>query len=383
MSAPHPHEFPRTSVPGVLLAALLAGCSPAAPEPPVEAVLLACPEPRFDFGSAWEGRVLEHEFRFTSRGSEPAVVEGMRSDCGCTVARLERLKDGARVPYETGQPLSPGEELIVHVTYNTTGKYGIGERAVKLFCNERDGMAEVAVLADVRRRFVTEPDPPPTARMAVGQADEQVFDVVGMIGEPFLLEHEQRGMPSAVAVALQAVDPDARGRSERWRVSVTWGRETPRGTHSYPIFLRTDLVRDDLPEPGTTHVFAPFVMVEVLGLFSAEPAALSFGALGLEESVSRTVRVTCNDPDHAFAEPRVTIAPVVVDRSLAWAEHATIRTREVPAEHAWDVELVLEKLAPETEATFLGRLDIQTGHPEEPLIRVNVSGFRSDRGGGG
>lgn len=368
--------------------ALVASCSAGeAPAPPLEGAHLVCPRPSVDLGTVWEGAVLEHTFVFTSAGTEPVVVQGSRADCGCTVARLERIApDGARVPYVDGQPLEPGAELFLVVTYDTTGKVGAGERQVKLFCNEEDGMAGAALVANVERRFVTVPDPPPAARLAVGGSDAVSFEVQGVGEGAFALEHEPRGLPASVAVELTPLPGDrgdpAAARARRWRVDVSFGPETPRGTHSYPIFLRTDLVREDRPQADARFSFAPFVIVQVLGRFSAEPASLSFGAVRDDETVSRTVRVTCNDPDFALREPRVELVPLVAERSLAWAEQASLHVRAVPEARAWDVEIVLEGIAPETEDTFLGRLDIHTEHPLEPTVSVNVAGFRADRRSG-
>ncbi len=374
---------PDLRAPAALVTLLAAACSGGTPvEPPVEGVLLACDAPSFDFGAVWEGGVVQHEFRLVSRGTQPAVVQGARADCGCTVARLEREQGGERVPYEDGQPLALGEPLFVEVTYDTTGKSGIGKRQITLFCNEPDGIAQVSVTAEVRRRFRTEPDPPPAGKLAMGGHDEVVFDVVGVGPEPFRLEHEERGLPPAVAIGLEPADPDAEGRSARWHVRVGFGPETPRGTHSYPVFLRSDLAREDRREEGARHTFAPFVMVQVDGRFTAEPPAMRFGALALDTTASSTVRITCNDPGVELPEPKVTLSPLTPERNLAWAEHATLHVRPVPGARAWDVELVLEGLGAETDPSFLGRLDVETGHPLEPVLYVNVSGFRSDRGNG-
>jgi hypothetical protein len=344
-------------------------------------VLLACEEPRVDFGEVWEGEVLEHEFLFTARGTEPLVVVGVKGDCGCTTAELQILADGARTPYPEGTPVPPGTQLVLGVTYDTHGRAGAGERHVKLFCNEADGLSEVSVVAAVKKRFRTEPDPPPPVRMAVGAAQAVTFDVIGVGDEPFRLVHEVRGLPPSVQVELAPVDPDPEGRAVRWRVDFACGPETPRGTHSYPVFLRAvDLpLRPDVPG-RETHSFAPFVVVQVQGRFSRKPANLSYGGVGLDETVSRTVRVSCNDPDFDLVEPRVEIQRLTEQHSLDWAEHATVHVRAVPEERAWDVELVLRGLSPTTDRTFLGRLDIHTAHPLEPLLQVNVSGFRSDGG---
>ena len=333
-----------------------------------------------DFGEVWEGAVLSHEFRFEVRGSEPLRVEAVSADCGCTAAELQELRGDERFAYVEGQPLEPGTELVLGVTYDTHGKAGTGQRLVKLFCNEADGVSLVTVQAEVKRRFRTEPDPPPSVQMAMGDGKAIDFEVLGVADEPFVLRHLSRGLPPSVEVSLSPIDPDDEGRSVRWKVDVACGPDTPRGTHSYPIFLEAPDWIIGTGDNAEAQSFAPFVTVQVKGRFSTTPQTVNFGAVGTEETVSRTVRLTCNDPGFDLTAPRVEIEQLAEQWNLAWAERAKVEVRPVPGERAFDIELVLQGLSPETERRFLGKLTIETSHPLEPRMVVNVSGFRSDGG---
>ena len=372
----------------MLLLVPLAGCGgESAPAVVMDGVHLACDAPRKDFGQVWEGAVLEHEFAFEVQGNEPLVVEAVRADCGCTAAELLELDGDERKVVAPGRPIAPGTRLALGVTYDTHGKAGAGERLVKLFCNLPDGVFPVAVEAEVRKRFRTEPDPPPSMQFAAGSEAETRFDVVGVLDRPFRLRHEPRGLPSSVVATLEPQDPDAEGRATRWHVHVHCGPDTPRGTHTYPIYMEVPdwspvVDGDGVDEVtgGQKQVFSPFVVVRVEGRFTRQPASLTFGAVGTQETVSRTVRLTCNDPSFELVEPEVTIETLVADRSLAWADRATLDVRAVEGERAFDIELLLEGLSPQTERTFLGKLVVRTGHPEEPVIDVNVQGFRADGG---
>lgn len=362
-----------------------AGDDAAARGPEPNEVTLACAEPRADLGTVWEGTLLEHEFHLVARGPEPLVVRGVKADCGCTVAELAVVGPQGRVPYVEGRPLAPGTELVLAVSYDTTGKAGSHERAVKVFCNEPDGLAELVIEAEVRSRFRSEPDPTPGVVTMAGEPAEVRFDVVGVTDDPFRLAHEPLGVPPSVQVALEPVEPDDEGRATRWHVTVRLGPETPRGTHSYPIFVRaTGLPEDVVDRPGGepgTATFAPSVVARVLGLFSAEPQNLSFGAVALDETVSRTVRVSCNDPGFELVPPEVEIVPIAQGRPLVWTENATLSVRRVEGERAFDVEVLVRGLPEGTARRFLGTLLVRTGHPREPELRVVMDGLRADGGG--
>ena len=59
---------------------------------------------------------------------------------------------------------------------------------------------------------------------------------------------------------------------------------------------------------------------------------------------------------------------------------AHLSTRRVPGENAWDIQLLLEGLAPEVPRTFLARLVVETGHPREPLLEAPIHGFHLEGG---
>ena len=368
-----------------IAALALVSCTPAAPalpEAPSDGVMLFCAEPRRDFGRVWEGEVLEHEFRLRVLGVEDLVVENVRADCGCTVAELERIDAaGERVSVGSAEPIAPESELALRLRYDTHGRRGSTDRVVKLYCNEPDGVFEVSIGATVDARFETEPDPPPWIQTSLGQSGVNQFIVRGVQAHRFRLEHEASGLPPTVQVELEPIDPGDAGDANSWRVRLTSGPRSPRGTHTYPVHLRARGLPGLADDGFATYV--PFVTVRVLGAFSATPPTISFGGVRQAEVVSRTVRISCHDSEFSFAEPSVTLAPIMAGKPFGIEPTARIHTRAVDGENAWDVELVLHGLAQELERTFLAKLVIETAHGIEPQLEVNVSGFRLDGGAGG
>jgi len=357
---------------------------------------LSCERPRHDFGTVREGEVLEHEFRLRAR--EELVVHDLAADCGCTVARLERLEvigAGGTVPFEEGETLAAGDELALFVRIDTNGRPGSAEREIKLYHDRDPGFLSVRVSADVVPlvRFV--PDPIPLLEQTAGEPASLEIAVLATDGEPFHLSHDPFGWPPTGRVELFPVDgpdldaPDRNGhggdsptRAREWRVRVGFTADHPRGAAGYPLRLRTDIGAAPGEEGGkdggedTGHRVARQVSLRTIGKVSVAPPAITFGGVRSDEVLSRTLRVVCHDPAHELSEPSVRIEAVPASREFALARTAGVVARPVDGENAWDVELVLDGLDAEVPGTFAARLVVATGHPEEPELTVPITGFR-------
>jgi hypothetical protein len=60
-----------------------------------------------DYGNIVQGADGSCEFKFTNEGKSPLVLSNVRASCGCTV------------PSWTKEPVLPGKEGVIKVTYNT------------------------------------------------------------------------------------------------------------------------------------------------------------------------------------------------------------------------------------------------------------------------
>ena len=81
-------------------------------------------EPKYDFGTIQEdGGSVSHDFRFTNTGSEALVVVDVRTTCGCTVPQY---------PHE---PIAPGQEGFIKVTYNPKGRPGKFSKGIYVTTN--------------------------------------------------------------------------------------------------------------------------------------------------------------------------------------------------------------------------------------------------------
>lgn len=76
-----------------------------------------------DFGKAIEGEILTYSFKFKNSGKADLVIATASATCGCTVPTFSR------------EPIRPGENGTVTVTFNTKGKMGFQHKTVTLVAN--------------------------------------------------------------------------------------------------------------------------------------------------------------------------------------------------------------------------------------------------------
>lgn len=80
-------------------------------------------EERFDFGTIEEGPKVSHEFVFKNTGTEPLVLSNVKASCGCTT------------PSWPKDPILPGEDAAILVTYNTVKRVGAFNKSISITSN--------------------------------------------------------------------------------------------------------------------------------------------------------------------------------------------------------------------------------------------------------
>jgi hypothetical protein len=362
-----------------------AAAAPAAA--PDGAELLAgieCAVDHFEFGRVWQGAQVAHEFEFQAAGEHPLTIVDFRPDCGCTVAHLEILKDdGTRATYELKTPVPPGTRFALAVTFDTTNREGHQQKSVKIYANLPEGVRAMTLAADIQPLVRIDPRSQSIERMSVLEARETEFRVHSEGGERFGLSLSRAGLPEALEVRLTPLEPDAEGRASAWDVHVTLSPGMPKGIHSYSIELPTDVsipgaaaAADGTPLPLKVSALVAAVIV---GRVAVQPQNLAFGMVAENETTARTVRLSSFDPGFVLPEPKVRVEPQKPGQPHPLASTVRTTTRRVEGSGDWEIELLLEGLGPEVARSFAGRLVIETGHPEEPLLEVPFSGLRRGR----
>jgi hypothetical protein len=90
-----------------------------------------------DFGTIREGEVVEYSFPFKNTGKAPLLITGASASCGCTVPDYPR------------EPMEPGKDGTIRVSFNSKGKPGHQEKTVTVSSNTARGNQFLKITAEV------------------------------------------------------------------------------------------------------------------------------------------------------------------------------------------------------------------------------------------
>lgn len=76
-----------------------------------------------DFGTLLQGEVVSYSFHFTNTGNEPLLITDVKTSCGCTAGDFSR------------EPVAPGKDGHVKVTYDSKGHHGMQTRMLTVISN--------------------------------------------------------------------------------------------------------------------------------------------------------------------------------------------------------------------------------------------------------
>lgn len=93
-----------------------------------------------DFGTFDEdGGNVSAEFRFSNTGNEPLEITSVRATCGCTVPEYSR------------EPIAPGENGVIKVTYNPKGRPGKFDKSIFVYSNNEPSRMILKITGNVTR----------------------------------------------------------------------------------------------------------------------------------------------------------------------------------------------------------------------------------------
>ncbi len=96
-------------------------------------------EDHHDFGTIVQGEKVSYAFRFTNSGKSDLVIRSANGSCGCTVP--EYPKD----------PVAPGKEGVINVTFNSEGKEGKQNKTVTLVANTLPNSTVITITGEVKK----------------------------------------------------------------------------------------------------------------------------------------------------------------------------------------------------------------------------------------
>jgi hypothetical protein len=103
--------------------------------------------PKFDFesdnhefGPITEGEIVSYNFKFKNSGKAPLIITQASASCGCTV------------PEYSKDPIAPGQEGFIKVTFNSEGKHGMTSKTITLLANTIPNTKVLTISADISKK---------------------------------------------------------------------------------------------------------------------------------------------------------------------------------------------------------------------------------------
>jgi len=96
-------------------------------------------EEKHDFGAIEEGEKVSYSFVFKNTGGSDLVISSAQGSCGCTV------------PSYPQDPVKPGAEGKIDVSFNSAGKSGLTEKTVTLVTNCNPSTKILTISATVNK----------------------------------------------------------------------------------------------------------------------------------------------------------------------------------------------------------------------------------------
>lgn len=90
-----------------------------------------------DFGNLKSGASVSYTFKFKNTGNKPLIISNAKGSCGCTVPKWPK------------DPIAPGKEGEIQVTFNSRGKKGQQHKSVTLTANTNPANTRLYIKADV------------------------------------------------------------------------------------------------------------------------------------------------------------------------------------------------------------------------------------------
>ena len=93
---------------------------------------------RWNFGDIKDGDVVSHDFKFKNTGTSPLEIRNVTASCGCTQPSFPFM------------PIAPGEEGVISVTFNSTGKINEQRPTVTVTSNAKPAITKLYLEGMVR-----------------------------------------------------------------------------------------------------------------------------------------------------------------------------------------------------------------------------------------
>jgi len=90
-----------------------------------------------DFGKIKVGDIVSYDFKFANTGSSPLIITDGYASCGCTKPTWPKT------------PIKPGENGVIHVTFDSKGKMGMQDKLITITANTKPAQNQVHLIGEV------------------------------------------------------------------------------------------------------------------------------------------------------------------------------------------------------------------------------------------
>lgn len=90
-----------------------------------------------DFGKIKQGDKVNYTFKFKNTGKDPLVISSAKGSCGCTV------------PSYPKEPIAPGADAAIEVSFDSKGKSGLQTKTVTINANTEPNPTRLTIKADI------------------------------------------------------------------------------------------------------------------------------------------------------------------------------------------------------------------------------------------
>ncbi|MCF0207032.1 MAG: DUF1573 domain-containing protein [Bacteroidales bacterium] len=94
-------------------------------------------EVEYNFGTVIQGEKVAHKFKFRNTGKGNLVISSVKPSCGCTS------------PKWTREPIKPGEDGYVELTFDSSNKIGVQNKNARIATNTNPNEHVLYIRCDV------------------------------------------------------------------------------------------------------------------------------------------------------------------------------------------------------------------------------------------
>jgi hypothetical protein len=326
----------------------------------------------YDFGVLENGEEGEHPFVISNEGNGPLEIEVLEISCKCTSADLAQ---GRKVE------IKPGEKFPVKLSWHANSNSGVFRQAAKLATNDpRRPQMHLIVTGKVVKGVVVTPPFFHLVGLSTGQPYEGEIQVHSYRSKDFkVLGCELTGgsKPELFDISFEPTSVDeARypGVLAAVKLKLKIKPGLPIGNVNQPMLVKTN----DERKPELSLVAAGVIdgPVSLSGLnWIANESLLKLGAYSRADGYKTTLLMKIIDVDPAQLNPQVIkVVPSELKVTVGAARTVSSEGRTVVT-YPLSVEIppggpVLTYL--DTLQAPLGLIEIDTGHKETGILRMNV-----------